>query len=71
MEHVIPLSDNYNRDDILSKLQLNWYENKFRRYNYDYIKWRKFIIKTSDDMAELKEYIDNLLIKKIAKKFNL
>jgi len=70
MEHIIPLSDDYNRDDILSKLQLNWYKNKFQKYNPDVI-FRDFTIKTSDDMIELKEYINNLLIKISAKKFNL
>jgi len=73
-EHVIPLSDEYNdrnKDNILNRLPLNWYENKFRTYNNIGTKWTKFTIKTSDDMIELKEYINNLLIKKSANKFNL
>jgi len=73
MEHVIPLSDDYNdknTDNLLNKLQLNWYENRFRTYNKD-VEFIEFKIETSDDMTELKEYIDNLLIKKIANKFNL
>ena len=34
-------------------------------------KYERIIIKTSDDMIELKEYIDDILTKKSADKFNL
>lgn len=71
MEHYFPLSDDSDEDDnIVSRLKINWFENRFFNGGKK-LEWKEFITKTPDDMEELKEYIDDILIKKSADKFNL
>jgi len=68
MMHYFPLNDEHEHN-ISKRIGVDWFNTEISQITNR--AWKEFQTKTTKDIVDLEEYIDNLLAINAAKKFNL